>query len=408
MGIILPQHTIASAGIFREEPGEFSEEGRVQLETAHGPATIVQSYKEIHQEVWRRTMEKEFMDWRYYEVVEETLRPGFDYRYVILTNSRTGEIAIQPFFFNDQDITAGISGPARSLVERVRRRFPRFLSMKIAMVGCSAGAGRLDCHEPWAIESLSEALEKYAKLAKASVILFKEFPAHYRPAFERLTRRGFTRAPSMPAAERVLDFESFEQFMEKHLSRVYRKSLRRKFRHAARLGEVTMEATHDVSPHIEEVHALYLQTYERSKLKFECLSKEYFLELSARMPDRIRYFLWRHNGKIVAFSVCMIHGNTLYDLNVGLDYSVALSLHMYFITWRDLVKWALEAKLERYYTGPLNYDPKLHLRLKLAPLDLYARHTSPLLNPLFGVALRYLQPVRYDPTVRRFPNSHEL
>ena len=81
---------------------------------------------------------------------------------------------------------------------------------------------------------------------------------------------------------------------------------------------------------------------------------------------------------------------------------------MYFITWRDIVTWAIEARLKTYYTGPLNYDPKLHLKLDLAPLDLYARHTSSFINPVFGVAMRYLQPVRHDPVIKRFANAHEL
>jgi len=46
--------------------------------------------------------------------------------------------------------------------------------------------------------------------------------------------------------------------------------------------------------------------------------------------------------------------------------------------------------------------------MRLAPLDLYARHLSPWLNPLFGLALGYLQPARHDPVLRRFPNAHEL
>ena len=79
-----------------------------------------------------------------------------------------------------------------------------------------------------------------------------------------------------------------------------------------------------------------------------------------------------------------------------------------FVTWRDVVQWALDNGLKRYYTAPLNYDPKFHLRMELAPLDLYAWHTSRLINPIFRLALRYLQPVRHDKVIKKFPNFHEL
>ena len=110
----------------------------------------------------------------------------------------------------------------------------------------------------------------------------------------------------------------------------------------------------------------------------------------------------------MAFALCMVHGDTIHDLNVGLDYAVALDLHLYFVTWRDVVTWAINHGLKRYYTAPLNYDPKLHLRMELAPLDLYARHTSALINPIFKLAIKYLEPTRHDPVIRRFANAHEL
>ena len=75
---------------------------------------------------------------------------------------------------------------------------------------------------------------------------------------------------------------------------------------------------------------------------------------------------------------------------------------------RDLFRWALAQGLTRYETGQLNYDPKLHFKMYLAPLDLYTRHTSPLLNPVFKIALGYLQPVRHETLLQKFPNFGEL
>ena len=44
----------------------------------------------------------------------------------------------------------------------------------------------------------------------------------------------------------------------------------------------------------------------------------------------------------------------------------------------------------------------------LAPLDLYVRHTSPLINPFFRKLLPVLEPTHNDPVLRKFPNAHEL
>src|SRR5256885_17241450 len=46
----------------------------------------------------------------------------FQQRFLVLENARTGEVRVQPFFFVDQDLTAGVPGRIRSIVERIRDR----------------------------------------------------------------------------------------------------------------------------------------------------------------------------------------------------------------------------------------------------------------------------------------------
>ena len=413
---ILAEETLAHPVLSKTAPASLAAEEKIAvlpaertwIETRHGMVEIVKSARHINQTVWRNAFAGHCMDSRYYEIVEETIEQGFDYRYAILTNESTQAVAVQPFFFVDQDITAGLPARLRSLVDRVRARFPRFLNMRIAMVGCAAGEGHLGCTEPWAVDALHEAVSKYARQSKAAIILFKDVPHQYRPSFARSKQMGFTRAPSMPGARIDLNFSSFDDYMEKKLGRIYRKNLRRKFRDANRVGTLEMEVVNDVTLLVDEIHPLYLQTHHRSELKFEELTKDYFRQLGQRMPERVRFFLWRHQGRIIAFALCMIHGDTIYDLNVGMEYPIALDFHLYFITWRDIVSWAIQEGFKTYYTGPLNYDPKLHLRLDLAPLDLYAKHTSSIINPIFGLAMQYLQPVRHDPVIKKFANAHEL
>ena len=88
-----------------------------------------------------------------------------------------------------------------------------------------------------------------------------------------------------------------------------------------------------------------------------------------------------------------------------MDYRIALDLHLYFYTLRDIITWAIQQRLRYYSSTPLNYDPKLHLKCDLVPLDLYVRHTAALLNPIFGRAIKYLGPTRHDPVLRQFPNA---
>ncbi len=377
-------------------------------ETPFGRASVIRSISEIAPERRTRAFAQHCKDLRYYEVAEQTLSAQFDHRYFVLENHGTGEVAIQPFFFVDQDLTTGLPARIRDTFAAVRRRWPRFLKMRMLMVGCSAGEGHLHTLAPWAVECLHAALDLYMRHAGASVVLLKDFPSEYREPLRPFSTNGYRRVPSMPGATLRLEFASFEEYMQTRLSKVFRKNLRRKFKALTTAAPLEMEVVSDAAPFLDELYPLYLQTFERSHLQFEKLTPDYFKMIGALMPERARFFLWRQNGKLVAFSLCLVHDGELHDLGVGLDYAVALDLHLYFVTWRDIIEWGLANGVKSYHTGPLNYDPKLHLRLALAPQDLYARHTSPLLNPIFKFALKYLEPTRHDPTLARFPNAHEL
>ena len=91
---------------------------------------------------WPRVFASQAKDHRFYEIVDETLEDGFEHRYLMFED-RTGRVrGVQPVFFVRQNLVEGV--PAfRRAVDLVRRKFPRFLTMRVLMVGCAAGAAHL-------------------------------------------------------------------------------------------------------------------------------------------------------------------------------------------------------------------------------------------------------------------------
>jgi predicted N-acyltransferase len=276
------------------------------------------------------------------------------------------------------------------------------------MVGCAAGESHLGAPSSEdkirLARALHSTLHTVARDNKASLIVLKDFPVKYREALQTFSANGYTRIPSMPLTRLELNYRTFDDYLAT-LGKATRKNLRRKFRDAERAGKIDLEIVSDISQYVDEIYPLYLQVHQRSALKFETLTKDYFRRLSREMPDRTRFFIWRQAGKIIAFSLCFVHGDSIYDEYLGMDYAVALDLHLYFYTLRDIISWAIEQRLRYYCSTPLNYDPKLHLKCDLVPLDLYVRHTARLINPIFRCAAKYLEPTRHDPVLRRFPNA---
>jgi predicted N-acyltransferase len=384
----------------------------LRVEGLSGNPTIsVATLQEIEADpAWKTAFAQQRKDGRYYKIVEETLQQGFDHRYFVLENS-DGQRAIQPFFVHDQDLLAGTAQWMQRAVARVRKLFPRLLTMRTLMVGCAAGEGRLDSTDQtrseWIGQILAANLKAQSRSLRSGMIVMKEFHFETRSALRCMSKHGFTRVPSLPMTRLDIRYADFEQFMAKALSKATRKNLRRKFKAAAGTT-ITMEVMPDVSACVDEIYPLYMAVYDRSPMHFEKLTKEFLTRLGREIPDKVRYFVWRQNGKAVAFSLVMVNGETIYDEYLGLDYSVALDLHLYFHTMRDIIEWGMKNGYSWYCSTALNYDPKLHLRFRLEPLDLYVGHTSGLINFFLARFLPWLEPTRNDKTLKQFENFKQL
>src|SRR5258707_3234773 len=133
---------------------------------------------------WTSTFADQRKDYRYYEILDDTLRDNFEYRYFAIVDNNGQVRAIQPFFLVDQDILEGLCAQRIHWISLVRRFYPRFLKLRALMVGCSAGEAHLAATETLPVdivaETLSNGIVKQAKSLNAQLIVLKEFPSRYR------------------------------------------------------------------------------------------------------------------------------------------------------------------------------------------------------------------------------------
>jgi len=361
-------------------------------------------------EPWTSTFADQRKDYRYYEILDDTLRDRFDYRYFAIVDSSGRVRAIQPFFLVDQDILEGLA--PMHWIALIRRVYPRFLKLRTLMVGCSAGEAHLAATATLpadiVAETLSQGIVAQARSLNAQLVVLKEFPSRYRKVLHCFVRRGFARAPSMPMTMLDIDYDSFDAYMKTALKSSSRAKLRKKLAATAAISDISMSVTDDAASFVDEIYPLYLQVYARSTMQFEKLTKDFFRELGQRMPDKVRFFAWRRGNVLVAFSLCMVQGDSLYAEYVGFDYAIAIELHLYHYVVRDMIRWGISNGYKWFRSSGLNYDPKLHMRHRLDPIDLYVRHTSALANAVFRLAVPWMVPARYDPTLKLFPDYKEL
>jgi hypothetical protein len=381
-----------------------AKERAAEIQLSCGRALVFEHARHVPMEFWRRGFSDTPKDFQYYELIEQTMGSAFEYRYLAVFGQNNGPVALQPLVLTTQDLAVSASEALLRFVAKLRTVWPRFWQSRMALAGCLVGEGETGAIGPVeiAIPLVAEALEKYARGQRISLVAFKDFPTKMRRAFSCLKRSGYARVAGFPPLTLELNFASFSEYMTTQLSRATRKNLRRKFRLAENASPpLVLEVWTDAEKIIEEIYPLYLAVAQTSAIRFEVFTREYFLEAGRYSPGKFRYFIWRQGSRAVAFSFCTIWNGTLYDNDIGLDYTVAYELNLYYVTFRDLLNWALANGLRRYASAPFSYDPKLRLRLQLQPVDVYVKHTSPWVNPLIkGLALLF-EPARTDPVLRR-------
>ncbi len=379
-----------------------------------GPNVTVATRAEVSKlGLWQNAFQSRRKDRRYYEIVADTICPEFIYRYLLIEDENGRISALQHFFLLEQDLLAGAGPRWQALSAKVRRYLPRFLIVRTLMVGCAAGEGHLQSNSAAAqrrhARALAANLVRLAREQHASLAVLKEFPAEYRNALACFEDAGFTRIASMPMTRlSVSAYTSFDDYMAKAMSGKNRRDLLRKLRAAERSGPIEMEVVSDISAIADELYPLYLQVFSRAQMRFEMLTKEFFLEIGRRMPDKAKFFIWRQEGRPIAFSLCLTEGDTLYGEYLGLDYRIALQIHLYFYVMRDMIAWAIAHNYRSIVSSALGYAPKAQMGHVLEPLDLYVRHTSPVINAVLKRILPWLEPVSRDKTLKRFPNYADL
>jgi len=361
------------------------------------------SLSAIDETAWNHLFPSNPEGYRFFQTIEETLAPQFKPYYIMITEA-TRLVCLAPCYATDYSLETTTGGVLKAVASWIKRGLPRAFTIRTLFCGSPTGEGRLgidDQIDPAALmNSLVNAMRSIAQQERARLIAFKDFPDCHTPLLDRLLSAGFHKIPSYPGAVLELRFPSFNAYLAS-LSRATRKDLKRKFRKLDESGvRIEMAVSNALGEALDDAYRLYLSTFERSDAKFELLSREFFRRIAINMPKETRYFLWRIDGRLVAFDLCLVSKAILVDEYIGMDYEVAHQHHLYYLTLRDILRWCIEHGIQTYSSGALNYDPKKRLDFRLIPQRVYLRHLNGAMNVLFGPLSRLLKPENYDPLLQ--------
>ncbi len=276
------------------------------------------------------------------------------------------------------------------------------VATRVAVVGCLISDRgwipmRADLQDrAGALRLLLAEIDRVAKAGKAELGMLKDIHGDF-PAAERALMRqaGFAEGFSLPTIRVDTAFPSFEDYLEKHLSKNGRKHARKQFRKAE--GLYRLSAITDFEPLIPLVYPLFRNVFLKAKYQFEELPPRFFVECARSTEPRTELVICETGeGKIVGSLLIFYDGHEQLNKRIGIDYEVADSGLIYNLLNYTGISRAIERGLPTVWLGQSSYLPKTRLGGELQDQYLLLKAYNPALKPTLPLQRWWMQ--RYSAT----------
>ncbi len=310
-------------------------------------------------------------------------------------------IGIVPTFLFDVPLELALPPPVARLTYLVERTpFRRLARLRTFFIGSVAGEeGHLGLCRGRALTDVAPhvhaAAREQASRAGAAMLVWKDFPEADRKALDVLaeSQRSVFRIPSYPSSSIPLLPGGYDAYLATMPSHRRYKMRRRLRRGAATRPMSSSIVTHPSRPELLEMFALYWQTYERGKTKFERLTPDFF-DAVAKLDETV-FLVQRHpqSGRMLCFMLLFDLDDRVINQFIGIDYAATEGGFPYFQLFASAYDWACTTKARVMQSGQTGYMAKLESGHTLVPLWNYCEHRNPIMNSIFR---RVAQRITWD------------
>lgn len=285
-------------------------------------------------------------------------------------------------------------GVLNSLVEAIRKVWPKFLLPRILECGSPAGIGNPLCVREGVrsgeiIEPLCLSLEAVAEKAKIRIIVLRDFLESEAQALSDVEKRGFGRVPNLPTMEIAVRWKTFDEYLSA-MRHSPRKKLRRHLRDAA-ASELTTRLRSQFADSADQLAHHVINMNEHAKeFTREVLSPKFYRNLSAS-PANCRIVEVLKGENLVAHMLVVTDATTLRPLRFGREQAGAQD-SAYFLAITRVVQLAIEECMDLIDCGITTSSVKTDFGAKMIPIWMFVRIRAPFGMTLLNV-LRAMNPV---------------
>ena len=374
--------------------------------------TFFESARELSEELWQQCFPPPLEGIWWYKALENSqLGDQFKFLYGLIEQDGKS-IGILPAFLMDVPMEVMAPDFLIPLMPTLKKIAPVICYQRTLFVGSpctdegSVGLiNGVDLED--VIQPLHKELIRQTQKLKASMLIWKDFPQSSESALDLLSKtnkicKGFAYPGTMVQIPQA-NIDSYY----KSLKSSQRHNLRKKLKRSQE--SLPLETSVIQNPDeqtLNEVFALFWQTYEKGKTKFERLNKQFFALIAQEKPSW--WILLRNpaDGKIVAFMLCFLIGDRIINKFIGMDYAIAKDNFLYFRLWNACVEWATIIGIKEIQSGQTGYRFKLDVGNKLVPLFNYFWHKNPTIHWIYAQFTKHTTWSALDEDLRIYLKAH--
>lgn len=353
----------------------------------------VDSVTDIPAHLWEVCFAAPYEGRWWYEALEKAgLNDQFQFQYALV--SRDGQpVAIAPAFVMNVPIELVIPPALLPIFKGLGKLLPSLLYQRTFFIGspCS-DEGRVGVVQSVEIApilaTINQSMFEHANKLGATMRVWKDFANEHQQSFADLMHsQGLFHLVSFPGTSLPLEGSKKEDYIAS-IKSSRRNKLKKKLKQAHD-APVYVETLHKPDAAVmDEIFALFWQTYEKGGTKFERLNRHFFELLSNY--ENAHYVILRRNGtnQMVAFMLCFVLGEHIINKFIGIDYRQPKEWFLYFRLWDAAVEWSYSVGGKSIQSGQTGYAPKIELGNDMVPLNNYCRHRNPAVNFIYKLVAR--------------------
>ena len=361
---------------------------------------FVRSASDIDAALWDACFPPPLEGRWWYETLERSrLEDQFAFLYALI--SREGSpIGIAPAFvmrFPVSLVAPDALKPLLPLLGSLARPKTLFVGSPCAdegSIGLAAGTDRQA-----ALLALQDALLSKARELDAPLLVWKDMPVDTaQPA-------GTFRVVSFPGTLVQLGADRASYLASLKGSR--RHNVLKKIKRSTSHFSARVEVLERPEPRVlDEIFALFMQTYERASTSFERLGRDFFVQIAQVPCARFITLREEKSGEMVAFMLLFELAPRLINKFVGMDYRRPGEWQLHFRLWDAVVDYALSRGLTSIQSGQTGYAVKIETGHRLVPLVNFCRHRNGLIHRLAARAARGIDWTTLDDDLARYVRAH--